>query len=313
MFDIERNLWGIDLGGTKVEGVILKSAQDSEVLFRMRLPTEAELGYDHVLGQVKKLVEIMEIEAGNRPQSLGIGTPGTLIPSTRLMKNSNITSLNGKPMKADLETLLAMKVSMANDANCFALAEARLGVVKEKFPQAQVVFGVILGTGVGGGLVVNGQVINGHHGIGGEWGHNYLPGFEGRQCFCGKTGDNESILSGPSLEWYYEKESGRTESMKNIVSLARSGKDEAAISTLNRLTSGFGKAISVIVNTIDPEVIVIGGGVGTINEIYTEGVPAISQHVFNKEFTAPVVKPMLGDSAGVFGAAFLVDFKKELA
>jgi len=208
-------------------------------------------------------------------------------------------------MKKDLAELLKIRVEIANDANCFALAEARLGVIKERYPNAQVVFGVILGTGVGGGLVVNGQVINGYHGIGGEWGHNYLYGMEGRQCYCGKKGCNESVFSGPSLEWFYEKESGTKKGLKEIVSLARSGNDEIAGKTLNRLTSGAALAISVLANIIDPDVIVMGGGVGNIDEIYTDAVPQIAQYVFNHEFDTPVVKPFLGDSAGVFGAAFL--------
>jgi len=303
--DKRKNLWGIDLGGTKIECAVLKSAEVPEVLYRMRVPTEADKGYVHVLGQVEKLVANMENEIGYRPDSLGIGTPGTLIPSTGLMKNSNALALNGNPMKKDLAELLKIRVEIANDANCFALAEARLGVVKESYPEAQVVFGVILGTGVGGGLVVNGQVINGYHGIGGEWGHNYLYGMEGRQCYCGKKGCNESVFSGPSLEWFYEKESGTKKGLKEIVSLARSGNDEIARKTLNRLTSGVALAISVLANIVDPDVIVMGGGVGNIDEIYTDAVPQIAQYVFNHEFDTPVVKPLLGDSAGVFGAAFL--------
>lgn len=303
--DKKKNLWGIDLGGTKIECAVLKSVETPEVLARLRVSTEAEKGYAHVLNQVEKLVKNMENEMGYRPDSLGIGTPGTLIPSTGLMKNSNALALNGNPMKKDLEERLKMRVEIANDANCFALAESRLGIVKERFPNAQVVFGVILGTGVGGGLVVNGQVINGYHGIGGEWGHNYLYGMEGRQCYCGKKGCNESIFSGPSLEWYYEKETRTKKGLKEIVTLARSGNDEIASKTLNRLTSGVALAISVLANIVDPDVIVIGGGVGNIDEIYTDAVPQIAQYVFNLEFGAPVVKPSLGDSAGVFGAAFL--------
>lgn len=298
-------LWGIDLGGTKIEGVVLASAEKPEVLYRHRVPTEADQGYEHVLSQVQKLVGVLQKEIGENPTRVGIGTPGICMPSTGLMKNCNATALNGKPMKADLEKLLGLDVRMANDANCFALAEATMGVVKHDFPEAKVVFGVILGTGVGGGVVVNGQLINGRHAIGGEWGHNYLPGFEGRKCFCGKTGDNESILSGPSLEWYYEQQSGVKKPLKEIVSLAREGKDQVAVATLDRLLSGFGLAISAVINILDPDVIVIGGGVGNISELYTRGVEAIAPNVFDGTFEGAVVKPMLGDSAGVFGAAFL--------
>ncbi|RED98423.1 ROK family protein [Marinoscillum furvescens] len=298
-------LWGIDLGGTKIEGVVLASAENPEVLCRHRVPTEANQGYEHVLGQVQKLVNVLQNETGESPQRIGIGTPGICMPSTGLMKNCNATALNGKPMKADLEKLLGIEVRMANDANCFALAEATMGAVKQDFPDAKVVFGVILGTGVGGGVVVNGQLINGRHAIGGEWGHNYLPGFEGRDCFCGKKGDNESVLSGPSLEWYYAQQSGQQKPLKEIVTLAREGKDAVAVATLDRLIAGFGMAISVVVNILDPDVIVIGGGVGNISELYTKGVEAIAPNVFDGTFEGAVVKPKLGDSAGVFGAAFL--------
>lgn len=298
------NLWGIDMGGTKIEGAILKSTNEPIVLFRERLPTEADKGYEHILGQVEKLVQRMEATAGYRPDFIGMATPGTLIPTTGLMKNCNAVVINGQPLKKDLETKLNIKVALANDANCFALAETKLGVVKQLYPNAKVVFGVILGTGVGGGLVVNGEIINGFHGIGGEWGHNLLTGYHGETCFCGKKGDNESILSGPALEQYYEQQTGLKKSMKEIVEKARR-KDEYAMATINRLTQGFALAISIVINIVDPDVIVIGGGIGQIDEIYSAGVPAISQFVFNQSFSAPVVKPTLGDSAGVYGAAFL--------
>ncbi|NNE77480.1 MAG: ROK family protein [Pricia sp.] len=305
MFKQNENIWGIDLGGTKIEGAILKSREEPEVLYRERTLTEADLGYDHVLSQIDKLIANMEAEAGYRPKNLGICTPGTLIPSNGLMKNSNADALNGKPMQKDLAKMMGMNVEMANDANCFALAETKLGIVKQKYPTAKVVFGVIMGTGVGGGLVVNGQIVGGHHGIGGEWGHNYLHGFEGRQCYCGKQGCNESVLSGPSLEWFYEKNTGVKRTMKEIVARARLGSDQVAVETLDRLTSGFAVAASVLVNIVDPDVIVIGGGLGNIPELYDKGVNNIYKNVFDHEFNAPVVKPLLGDSAGVFGAAFL--------
>ena len=305
-FNRQQNLWGIDLGGTKIEGVNLESAQEPEVLFRHRVPTEASQGYDHILHQITKLVQQMEATAGYRASRLGIGTPGTMIPKSGLMKNCNTTVLNGKPLKADLEKLLGMRVTTANDANCFALAETRLGVVKQQFPEAKVVFGVILGTGVGGGLVVNGQVVEGFHGIAGEWGHNYLNEAEGRPCFCGKTGCTESILAGPALEQFYAEQSGQAINLKEIVSRAEAGSDVVATKTLHRLTDGFGLALSAVVNLLDPEVIVIGGGVGNIDQLYEAGVASVNKHVFDHQFEAPVVKPLLGDSAGVFGAAYLV-------
>ncbi|GAB3241341.1 ROK family protein [Hymenobacter seoulensis] len=305
-FDQSLNLWGLDLGGTKIEGVILKSAQDPQVLFRDRVPTQASHGYDHMLGQIEQLVERMEQAAGYRAKKLGLGTPGTMIPQSGLMKNCNTTALNGRPLKSDLEQLLGRPVALANDANCFALSEARLGIVKDQFPEAKVVFGIILGTGVGGGIVVNGQVLEGFHGLAGEWGHNYLSETAGKPCFCGKTGCIESILSGPALEQFYSEQSGQHRELKDIMARATEGTDAAAVNTLNRLTHFFGLALAAVVNMLDPDVIVIGGGVGNISELYTAGVASIAPHIFDHHFAAPVVKPMLGDSAGVFGAAYLV-------
>lgn len=297
-------LWGIDLGGTKAEGVVLGHGGLKEILFRDRVPTGAEHGYDYILNQVRILVEMMEKSEGYRPEKIGIGTPGTLEPSTGKMKGCNSECMNGQPMKDDFERLLGIEVSIANDANCFALAETQMGVVKEKFPNAQVVFGVIMGTGVGGGLVVNGKVINGHHGIGGEWGHNFLDE-SGGHCYCGKYGCVEKVLAGPALEDFYQSLSGQKKFMKEIQTLSKTG-DPAAVQTMQRLTHFFGLALSVIVNIIDPDVVVIGGGVGNIDEIYTSGVDSLRKFIFNDGVvTTPIVKPMLGDSAGVFGAAYL--------
>lgn len=305
------NLWGIDLGGTKIEGVILKSPEDPQVLFRQRIPTEADKGYAHILAQIVKLVDGMIREAGYKPERIGFATPGTLDPQTDTMKNCNTTAMNGMHMKDDLRRLLNVEVAIANDANCFALAEARLGVVKEKFPSANVVFGVIMGTGVGGGLVVNGQALNGLQGIAGEWGHNFLHE-SGGPCYCGKSGCVEKVLSGPALEQFYFNESGRRKSLKEIVLLAETQSDKVAIKTLERLTHFFGVAISVLVNILDPDVIVIGGGVGNIDALYTRGIESLRQNIFNNRVETSIVKPSLGDSAGVFGAAFLVDRKVDV-
>lgn len=298
------NLWGIDLGGTKAEGVVLGLGGLSEILFRDRVPTGAEHGYQHILGQIKKLLDMMEQKMGYRPAKLGIGTPGTLDPKVGTMKGCNSECMNFQPMKSDLEKLLGLEIFIANDANCFALAEARMGVVKEKFPTAKVVFGVIMGTGVGGGLVVDGKVINGLHGIGGEWGHNFLDE-SGGPCYCGKSGCVEKVLAGPSLEKYYASISGQPKRLKEIYDLYKSG-DTNATKTIQRMTHFFGLAISVITNIIDPDVIVIGGGVGNIDEIYTDGVESLKKYIFNNgRVETPIVKPSLGDSAGVFGAAYL--------
>ncbi len=304
MTNQKNNLWGIDLGGTKAEGVVLGPGGLKEILFRDRVPTGAENGYQHILGQINKLVGMMEQKMGYRPAKLGIGTPGTLDPKLGTMKGCNSECMNFQPMKSDLEKLLGMEIFIANDANCFALAEARMGVVKDRFPQAKVVFGVIMGTGVGGGLVVDGKVLNGMQGIGGEWGHNFLDD-SGGPCYCGKSGCVEKVLAGPALEKYYQSISGQNKRLKEIYDLYKAG-DGNATKTIQRMTHFFGLALSVIVNIIDPDVIVIGGGVGNIDEIYTDGVESVKKFVFNNGVVdTPIVKPSLGDSAGVFGAAYL--------
>lgn len=298
-------LWGIDLGGTKIEGVILKSVENPEVLVRKRIPTEQAKGYEHMLHQIKKLIALMSEEIGTLPDKIGIGTPGTLDPNTQTLKNSNTTAFNGKPFKADLEEVLGMHIIMANDANCFALAEAKLGAVKSRNIDAEVVFGVIMGTGVGGGLIVNGKIVGGKHGIAGEWGHNHLDD-SGGQCYCGKIGCVETVISGPFTQKYYTSLTGEEKPLKEIVDLHQAGTDSNATKTINRLTHFFGKAISVVIDILDPDVVVIGGGVGNIDYLYTDGVKSANDFVFNNGLDTIFLKPELGDSAGVFGAAMLV-------
>ncbi len=295
-------LWGIDLGGTKIEGVVMESAEQPTVLARLRVPTEQAGGYTHIINQIAKLIDMLKMESGLSPSRIGIGTPGTIDPGLQLMKNSNTTSLNGMPLKRDLEAVLRMPVVMANDANCFAMAEARLGAVQEVMPDAEVVFGVIMGTGVGGGIVAHHRVINGRQGIGGEWGHNFLDESGGR-CYCGHVGCVETIISGPALERYYKSLTGNTLKLRDIA--ARSSEEEAAKQTMQRLIHFFGKAIAVVINILDPDAIVLGGGVGNIRELYTDGVEEVKKHVFNHRLDTLFLKPKLGDSAGVFGAALL--------
>ncbi|MCV9388305.1 ROK family protein [Reichenbachiella ulvae] len=294
-------LWGIDLGGTKIEGVILAS-DTKEVLFRERVATEGDQGYDHVLNQVANLIEILKSKSGLIPEKIGMGTPGSTDPETGLLKNCNAVHLNGKPLKKDLEDRLQIPFTLANDANCFALAETHMGIVQDLAPDAKVVFGVIMGSGVGGGLVVNGQIINGAHGIGGEWGHNFLDE-SGGPCYCGKTGCTETVIAGPHLERFYDERSGHKKGLRQI--MADRATDPIAQATYDRLIHFYGKGISTIINMIDPDVIVIGGGVGNIDELYTEGLESVKKHVFNTSCQTKILKPKLGDSAGVFGAAYL--------
>ena len=298
-------IWGIDLGGTKIEGAILESSNKPDTILRKRIDTEADKGYEHVLERIKLLIDQMSAETGIKPEKLGIGTPGALDPTTQLLKNSNSTALNGMPFKKDLEAKLGIPIAIANDANCFALAEARMGIVPEIMPEAEVVFGVIMGSGVGGGVVVNGHVINGRHGIGGEWGHNFLDD-SGGDCYCGKIGCVERILSGKNLERYHEETFGAKRKLKDIYAAHLAGNDKEASQTINRMVTFFGRALAVVINILDPDVIVIGGGVGNIDLLYTAGIEEVKKHVFNPTLNTRIVKPKLGDSAGVFGAAFLV-------
>jgi len=302
---MKQPLWGIDLGGTKIEGVILPSISEPQPIIRTRINTEASKGYHHIVHQIGKLVDQMKQQSGLVPITIGIGTPGVLDPFLQTMKNCNSTALNKMPLKKDLEEMLRIPVVMANDANCFALAETHWGVVKSQCPDAKVVFGIIMGTGVGGGIVFDGKVWNGRHGIAGEWGHNFLDE-SGGPCYCGKSGCVEKVLSGPSLQQYYTSLTDKHITLKEIMQLYQSGKEEASIKTVDRLCHFFGKAVSVVVNMLDPDVIMIGGGVGNIDQIYTKGLDSLNQFIFNNRVDVPILKPSLGDSAGVFGAAALV-------
>lgn len=298
-------VWGIDLGGTKIEGVILENRHSLNVIERMRIPTEATKGYGQIVSNIITLVEIMKEKTGLKPETLGIGTPGSLDPHTQTLKNSNTTCMNGQPLKRDIETGLGFPIYMANDANCFAIAEANLGAVPEVLPDAKVVFGVIMGTGAGGGVVVDGSVINGRHGIGGEWGHNFLDE-SGGLCYCGRVGCVEKVIAGPALEAFYTSLTGKKESLKNIFIAHKAGIDEAASATIKRLIQMFGRAMGVIINILDPDAVVLGGGVSNIDLLYTEGVEEVKKYTFNSRLDTLFLKPKLGDSAGVFGAALLV-------
>lgn len=294
-------LWGIDLGGTKIECAVLESDQ---TLIRRRVPTEAEKGYAHILSQIEKIIKEVSFEIGEKPEKIGFATPGVLDAATKRMKNSNTVALNGKSLASDLENLLKTEIKLANDANCFALAETFLGAGKNA-PGAEVVFGVIMGTGVGGGLVVNGKIIEGIHGIAGEWGHNVLEE-NGALCYCGKKGCVETVISGAALEKYYEKISGEKLKLKQIVERYSSENDEFAIAAIERLLEFYGRAVATLINVLDPNLIVIGGGVGNIDLLYAEGRKRVEKYVFNRgELKTVIAKPILGDSAGVFGAALL--------
>ncbi len=294
-------LWGIDLGGTKIEGVIIDESQPNKALHRLRIPTESSLGATHVVDQLRLLVtQLEESSQSKRPHTIGIGVPGVVDPSTGIFRDSNISCLNGHFFQKELSTALECEALLANDANCFVLAESIWGAARGH----RVVMGLILGTGVGGGIVVDGHLIPGLHGIAGEWGNNALSS-EGGACYESKRGCNERILSGPALEEFYENITGEKITLPEIVRRAEA-REEAARQTLERLQEKFAEAIAPAINILDPDVIVIGGGVGNIDLLYEAStLKKISRYIFHNDVKTQFFKPILGDSAGVFGAAML--------
>ncbi|MFV1997139.1 MAG: ROK family protein [Acidiferrobacterales bacterium] len=288
---------GIDLGGTKTEGIVIDN--QGSILARKRLRTPAQEGYDAILESISSLVKDLETETGAEA-TIGIGTPGALSSRTGLLKNSNTVCLNGKPLRTDLENKLKRSVRLANDANCFALSEAIDGAGKDY----NTVFGVIMGTGVGGGIVFDKKVHNGPHHIAGEWGHNILER-DGPHCYCGKNGCVETFLSGPGLMRDYQQHGGRKETDTRTIAMLAANGDSLAEQSMLRYLAHFGKALSVIINILDPDVIVLGGGMSNINRLYSEGRQAVAEHVFSPTFRTPIVQNSHGDSAGVRGAAWL--------
>jgi fructokinase len=293
--------YGIDLGGTKIEGAVVDPARPDHARCRLRVPTESARGYSHILAQVVKLVERLERESGvPRPASIGIGTPGVIDPSSGMLKNSNTTCLNGRRLRDDLGAALGAEARLANDANCFALAEAMFGAGRRR----KVVVGLILGTGCGGGVVVDGTVLDGIHGIAGEWGHNPICG-ERTPCYCGRRGCVETVISGPALERHYRERTGKALALPKIAARAARG-ERAAQATLRRLQAKFGEAIAAVINILDPDAVIIGGGLGNLDILYSDETrQAVLRHVFNTELRTEFLRPILGDSAGVFGAALL--------
>ena len=288
---------GIDLGGTKTEGVLMDGA--GEIVSRLRQPTPASDGYDAVLNNIADLVHTLEAEA-HASCRVGIATPGALSPRSGLLRNSNTVCLNQKPVKQDLEKLLARPIRIANDANCFALSEAIDGAGKD-YP---LVFGVIMGTGVGGGIVFNRALHEGPQRIAGEWGHNVLDS-NGVKCYCGRAGCIETLLSGPGLVGAYHRAGGnRVSGAQEIITAANDG-DQIASRVVDDYLEWFGKAMAMVVNILDPDAIVLGGGMSNIDLLYHEGRNALARHVFNETLETPLLRNVHGDSGGVRGAAWL--------
>jgi len=291
---------GIDLGGTKIEGAAIEGS--SELL---RLRTRTPRGdYSATIREVRDLVCALETELG-RQGTVGIGIPGAVSAKTGLVKNANSTWLNGKPLDRDLARALGRPVRLTNDANCFALSEATDGAGQG----AHIVFGVIIGTGTGAGIVVNGQVLEGRNRISGEWGHNPLPWptnheRPGPACYCGRTGCIETFLSGPGLSSTYAALASEEAEANEIAAKALSG-DRLAGEALDVYEERLARALASIINVIDPDVIVLGGGLSNIKRLYTN-VPALWQSfVFSDSADTPLVPARHGDASGVRGAAWL--------
>jgi fructokinase len=295
---------GVDLGGTKIEAVVM--AADSRILHRERVPTPRD-DYAASLEAIAGLVRRLEAKAGITGLRVGVGHPGSISRATGALRNSNSTWMNGKPLKQDLEAALRREVRMANDANCFALSEASDGAGAG----ASCVFGVILGTGCGGGVVVDGQVLEGRNGIGGEWGHNPLPWprpewdeVPGPQCWHGGWGCLETWISGSGLARDHAQVTGEPLLAQDIVDRAEAG-EERCRATVARYEDRLARALSFVINLIDPDVIVLGGGVSTVQRLY-RNVPALwDQWIFSDRVDTKLVQAMHGDSSGVRGAAWL--------
>ncbi len=287
---------GIDLGGTKIEGVVLDERLVPRE--RVRVATDRERGYAHVVERVAEVVNALRPHAPD-VALVGIGTPGSVSTRDGTLKNSNTTCLNGRPLRADLEAKLGVPVRLENDANCFALAEARGGAGQGH----DMVFGVILGTGVGGGIVHGGALWPGPQHIAGEWGHHRLEP-DGPDCYCGQRGCVETLLAGPALEAAYRTAGGETCSAGEIARRAGAG-EHAAMAVMSAYLDRFGRALANVLTILDPDVVVLGGGLSNLDALYTAGRDAVGRYVFNDELRTPIVRNRLGDSAGVIGAALL--------
>jgi fructokinase len=292
---------GIDLGGTKIEGLVLDEA--GAELARTRVPTPRG-DYDATLATIEALVSAFERQFAALA-SVGVGHPGAVSPHTGVIKNANSTWLNGRPLAADLARVLARPVQLANDADCFALSEAIDGAAAA----APVVFGVIVGTGTGAGIVVGGRLLSGRNAIAGEWGHNPLPWpapaeWPGAPCYCGRTGCIETFLSGPGFERDYRASGGEILGAPEIVANAARG-DAIAAACLDRYADRMARGLAAVINVLDPHVIVLGGGMSNVAPLY-ERVPALwARYVFSDHVATTLEPPKHGDSSGVRGAAWL--------
>ena len=287
---------GIDLGGTKIEVAVLDS-QD-KILYRERLFTEAHLGSEHIFDQIHALYSKAVMSIQNKSHTLGLGTPGSISKKTHLLKNSNTLCLNDLPMQALLEDKLVHDIVIENDANCFALAEAIMGA-GIGYPS---VFGVIMGTGCGGGIVFDGKIRQGPQNIAGEWGHMVIDP-QGLPCYCGASGCVESFISGGGLEKRIKNTTGNSISAMDFFRIPL--KDESLKKIKQDFYARFGQALANLINILDPDIVVLGGGLSNEESLYKEGIEEVYKRIFNDMPTTPIVKNILGDSAGVIGAALI--------
>jgi len=288
------NKIGIDLGGTKIEGILLDG--NFNEITRKRISTNQDQGYDSILKSISSLIQDLRTKS-NSESSIGICTPGILSKNTGLIKNSNTQCLIDKPLKNDLENILEQKISMENDANCFALAEATLGAGKN----FDLVFGVIMGTGVGGGVIIRKKIHTGRANIAGEWGHHCIRP-DGNSCYCGNNGCIETYISGPALERYWTKLTYKTEPLHEIVKKLDS---EVGKGWKEDFLENFGLGLANVIDILDPDAIILGGGVSNIDFLYDEGKNAVYEKVFSDQIDTPILKNELGDSSGVFGACMI--------
>ena len=288
---------GVDLGGTKIEGVALDGGNHE--IARRRIDTEAAGGVAHIVARIAGLYAGLVCAIDDAPHTLGVGTPGALSAKTGWLKNSNTVCLNGQPLRELLQRALHHPLRIENDANCFALAEALHGAGRGH----SLVFGVIMGTGCGGGIVIDGRLRTGPQAIAGEWGHTVLDP-AGPRCFCGAQGCVETFISGSGLERTYHERTGVKMAVSRIHQGFRAG-EPACVDGMNRFFAHYGQAMANLIAVLDPDIVVLGGGLSNIDELYTLGRAHIGQRVFTDEFTTPVVKNQLGDSAGVIGAALI--------
>lgn len=288
---------GIDLGGTKTEVVLLNN--ENQVIIRERTNTKKET-YQSILKTIEELIHLVKQHIPEKQDyTIGIGIPGIIDSKTEKVINANTTILIGKPLKKDLEEMLNKKVYIENDANCFALAESIDGAAKGY----NYVFGIIMGTGCGGGIIMNQQIYKGKHGIAGEWGHFSIDP-NGPECWCGNRGCIETLISGSGIENQYYQLTGKRLTVPEILNNAKKGLEPEA-TIYEKFLDNFGRAVGGIISFFDPDVIVLGGGLSNIEDLYTKGMSYIKKYAFYHDIKTPILKNQMGDSSGVFGAAWL--------